>query len=469
MHTYVNTSKKIFLLLAAVMLLASLVSSAGIKPVQAQMAMPPEDGLVCTMGMSPMPEFNLNTQTGYIQTPDANVIYMWGFSEGNNPFQHPGPVLCVNEGDMVTVILRNTLPVDVSIVFPGQENVLANGVPAQPQFDALGNLTSLTNVATANGGSITYSFMATHPGTFLYESGTNPGIQVRMGLFGALVVRPLAGEYYAYDDAALPAGQNSAFNQGIHDMGMNLVASGEVMVLQSEIDPYLNQAIERGQNFNLSNYHPRYWLINGRGFPDSLGPNFASWMPSQPYGALAHIQPNDEMYTDGNGDWVPNPSPVNPLYYMERFLNVSSQPLPFHPHGRNAIVIGRDGQPTRGAGNEDLAYETFALTAGPGQTYDALFHWHNREGYNSMDNPLPVADPSWQNLAYGMYYSGSPYLGEMGNMPPGMQMMNECGEYYIIAHNHALHQLTSWGVVMTGPGTFMRVDPPGGCPMMAMP
>jgi hypothetical protein len=44
--------------------------------------------------------------------------------------------------------------------------------------------------------------------------------------------------------------------------------------------------------------------------------------------------------------------------------------------------------------------------------------------------------------------------------------MNECGEYYIIAHNHALFQLTSWGVVMTGPGTFLRIDPPGGCPAM---
>jgi hypothetical protein len=42
----------------------------------------------------------------------------------------------------------------------------------------------------------------------------------------------------------------------------------------------------------------------------------------------------------------------------------------------------------------------------------------------------------------------------------------ECGEFYIIAHNHALFQLTSWGVPMTGPGTFMRVDPPGGCQPM---
>ena len=50
-------------------------------------------------------------------------------------------------------------------------------------------------------------------------------------------------------------------------------------------------------------------------------------------------------------------------------------------------------------------------------------------------------------------------------MPPGVQTLNECGEFYIIAHNHALHQLTSWGVNMTGPITYTRVNPPSvACP-----
>ena len=43
----------------------------------------------------------------------------------------------------------------------------------------------------------------------------------------------------------------------------------------------------------MNNYHPRYWLINGRGFPDSIADNFASWLPTQPYGALAEISDSD--------------------------------------------------------------------------------------------------------------------------------------------------------------------------------
>lgn len=269
-HYLKRTRFSLSILLAAVLLSSILGLSAQSARAMGGMG---TNGIVCTT--SPDATFTLTTKTGYIGTPDDNVIYMWGFSEGGNPFQHPGPILCVNQGDTVTITLQNTLPVDVSILFPGQVDVLANGVPAAPQYDINGNLTSLTNVATANGGSMTYSFTASSPGTFIYESGTNPGIQVRMGLFGAIIVYPTAGPTFANNrpDSQFAAGH-------------------EFLVLFSEIDPYLNQAVELGYDFNLDTYKPRYWMINGRGFPDTIAPNFASWLPSQPYGALAHVYPD---------------------------------------------------------------------------------------------------------------------------------------------------------------------------------
>ena len=60
----------------------------------------------------------LATQVGYITVPDGNSIFMWGYGIGNQGFQYPGPVLCVNEGDSVTITLKNTLPVASSIIFP---------------------------------------------------------------------------------------------------------------------------------------------------------------------------------------------------------------------------------------------------------------------------------------------------------------------------------------------------------------
>ena len=52
---------------------------------------------------------------------------MYGYKLAGTPFQHPGPVLCVHEGHTVTITLTNTLPRDMSMIFPGQHNVLADG------------------------------------------------------------------------------------------------------------------------------------------------------------------------------------------------------------------------------------------------------------------------------------------------------------------------------------------------------
>ena len=130
--------------------------------------------------------FTLTARAGHITTPDGNTVYMWGFADGKGAFQYPGPNLCVKQGDKVRVILKNTLAVKTSIIFPGQAGVTADGVAAAPVLDNAGVITSLTPTADANGGSVTYSFVADQPGTYAYKSGTDEALQTQMGLFGAL-------------------------------------------------------------------------------------------------------------------------------------------------------------------------------------------------------------------------------------------------------------------------------------------
>ena len=48
-------------------------------------------------------------------------------------------------------------------------------------------------------GTVSYTFTATHAGTYLYHSGTQPALQVEMGLLGALIVRPaVANQAYGH-------------------------------------------------------------------------------------------------------------------------------------------------------------------------------------------------------------------------------------------------------------------------------
>jgi FtsP/CotA-like multicopper oxidase with cupredoxin domain len=421
----------------ALLVVFSLLSSTPLAQIQTASAQtPPRTGVVCTTGGSLTPTFTLTTRTGYIVLPDGNTMFMWGYSEGSNSFQHPGPVLCVNQGDIVTIILQNTLAEDVSIMFPGQQNVQANGVPVQPQYDGLGALTSLVQTAAANGGSITYSFVASNPGSYLYESGTNPRKQVGMGLFGALIVRPTMGSSFLYNRA------DSQFTP-----------EEEFLVLLSEIDPYQHQAVENGLPYDLNNYKVRYWLINGRGFPDSMADNYASWLPTQPFGALALIHPFNNTVLPSDPNYHPYPGAIH-------YLNVGTEDYPFHPHGNNGLVVGRDGRPLEGPTSQDLSFEKFTINVGPGQTWDVIFKWYDAEKYDEMMNPVPSTLPDPAAVEWGMFSSASPYLGMMGTMPPGIMTQNQCGEYYIISHNHALYQITSWGVTMSGPITYLRIDPP---------
>ena len=380
----------------------------------------------------------LTTQDGYISIPDGNTVYMWGYGYEGGGFQHPSPTLCFTEGQAVTITLTNSvLPDPVSIIFPGQTGVTHDD--ATPGF--------FTGEADPSGGTVTYSFTASLPGTFIYESGTNPQKQVQMGLFGAIIVRPSVGANFLY---------NWAFTQFNPD--------NDYMILLSEIDPDLHWAVEQGLPYDITLFHPRYWLINGRSFPDTIAPNDAEWLPTQPYGALLHIKPFDAVN-------YAQPSAV-------RFLNVGMRNHPMHPHGDHIQVVGRDGRPlldpTLGPANENLSYAEFGPVIGSGQTKDTLYDWEEIQlgPSGSLGLPTDVFEaldqfllrPRDQNIMWGEWFSGSPYLGQTTDRPTGVTAQGECGEYYQIWHSHALHEAANYEAGFGGMITLERIDPPGGCP-----
>ncbi|RME47633.1 MAG: copper oxidase [Caldilineae bacterium] len=391
--------------------------------------------LLCTNG----PTFNLTATEGYISVPDGNQIYMWGFANadtGGN-FQLPGPVLCVNEGETVTVNLTNALAEPVSIVFPGQTGVTASLVGGGTLGGGTLNPPGLFTLEAAPGQTVQYTFRANHPGTYLYESGTNPFKQIQMGLYGALIVRPALGAQYVYDDPA------TEFDP-----------SREYLLLLHEIDPDLHARVERGEPFDISTRHERYWTINGRSMPDLLADNGVSWLPTQPYGAMVRI----EATVPGD----PNARPA-----LIRYANAGLENHPFHPHGNNMEVIGRDGR------QYDESFENFTTTIGSGQTYDLFFKWEDVDAWASETNPVAVTIPGQLNLVFKggvTFFSGDPRLGHGGanapqdTFPPGVTSFNECGEFYYPWHSHALDEVQNFDEGFGGMFTLVRVDPPGGCP-----
>ena len=90
----------------------------------------PAVGVACTTSGAPADTartFTLTTRTGYVSIPDGTSAFMWGYSDGGGSFQHPGPVLCVNQGDTVTVILNNTFASDDVSIRTAAERFLRRG------------------------------------------------------------------------------------------------------------------------------------------------------------------------------------------------------------------------------------------------------------------------------------------------------------------------------------------------------
>lgn len=397
-------------------------------------------------GISGTTTFNLIAKPGIIPTPDGDSLLVWGYAHDDGTStpvpQYPGPTLIVNQGDTITINLSHQLGVagmPVSMVFPGLEGVTAEG-------GTVGELThesdGVVDAADENGtDTVTYRFTAGRAGTYMYHSGTRPELQVEMGLLGALIVRPAAANHaYSHPD--------TAFDQ-------------EYLFLLTEMDPQVHYYASLGlfDTIDNSTYNPVLWFINGRNGPDTMAPAGASWLPNQPYNSLPRTHVGETV--------------------LARVINAGRDLHPFHTHGNHVKLIARDGRLLESAPNAgpDLARVDFTIQAVPGSTYDALWSWTGEGlgwdifGHSPGDplapneyaadhgKPLPVVLPELQDLTFGGFYSGSPFLGQFDGLPPGEGGLNVNGGMFFMWHSHTERELVNNDIFPGGMMTMMIIEP----------
>src|SRR5579871_81820 len=428
--------------------------------------------------------FNMNAEPAFLTQPDGQSIYSWGYgcASGSSPtflpnvaaaitttafcstMQVPGPTLIVHEGDLVTVTLTNNLPAaagNTSILFPGFNVTSTGGVQG------------LLTQEAAPGGTVTYTFTASTPGTRAYYSGTQGDLQVEMGMYGAIIVLPKAANIPAACTTGLHASNLAAESHwGESDFRLapaayanaNTCYDREYLFQWSEMDPTIhNQALAQvndpvrvaacktgpatpGCSLNVPTepYHPAYFMINGRSMPDDMDPNYAPQYPHQPYNGNPHMHPGEItlLRIVGTGRWQ----------------------HPFHEHANHVRILARDGNLILAPDGQSLAGPLmFTTTTTPGLAMDGLFYFtgkglnwdmygHNpssgdtlaklpctpdANGYNTGDptavnyfewcqdhnkpmqafpfgdlptgGPMTLPDPNL--FVNGTWYGGSPYLG----------------------------------------------------------
>jgi FtsP/CotA-like multicopper oxidase with cupredoxin domain len=411
------------------------------------------------------PTFQLYASPFNINLSEGSSLHMWGFGDltqgtgathtegiGYNLPQYPGPTLIVTEGEQVTINLTNYgVPDPVSMVVPGHR-VTASG----------GAMGLVTNHATF-GNTVQYTFTAGKPGTYVYHSldGPNPGLHAEMGLLGALVVQPADGSRSAYG-----AGTGTDYDQ-------------EYLYLLTEADPDVHFQMERGHYGHFTN-HDRaatIYFVNGRVYPDLVQGDYNPLFPHQPYQSLSFSHPRDKV--------------------LVRTANAGHDSHPFHYHGENHRFIGRDGKMLSSDGViADLGRSDNTINSAPKQTLDAIWTWSGKDlGWDIYGDPtdamyahtcngnsvsdgtdadfdpvtqeycpdhgkdIPVDLPGVAELTLGGFWSGSPYMGEDGDLPPGEGGLNPNGGYFFVWHSHAEKELTTFDIFPGGSLSAMVVLP----------
>jgi FtsP/CotA-like multicopper oxidase with cupredoxin domain len=391
------------------------------------------------------PAFNLTAQTAFLNQPDGSSVYSWGYGCNIPPagfapsaisgakcplMQVPGPTLIVTEGDTVTVTLTNNLPApagNTSILFPGFV-VTAAAAATQPTAACNGTAIAqglLTSEAT-NGCAVTYTFVASSPGTHAYYSGTQGDLQVEMGLYGAVVVLPksVPGACGTLNSttSGLPLtnpGGNGQARAHWGESDFRLAAAAfdnpktcydrEYLFQWAEMDSRIHaQALAQvtalgpctagapGCSLNVSTepYHPAYFLINGRSMPDLMDANYAAEYPNQPYNGNPHMHPGEMtlIRAIGQGRWQ----------------------HPFHEHANHVRILARDGNLILAPDGSNLAGKLmFNTDTTPGEAFDGIFYFTGRGlnwdpyGHHLGDTNDPLASLPCTPDANG-YNTGAP-------------------------------------------------------------
>ncbi len=453
------------------MLLVSLNLHAAIGPGAPGFSIPGIEGSV----------FDLYAKQAQITTPDGDSLRIWGFAppkaggKGPGVAQYPGPTLKVDQAPLgsglettVFVRLHNTdVPYPVSLEFPGQENVTCVGASDH-----------CANGIEMGTDTLVYFFEASKPGTFMYQSGISPQIQIDMGLFGALIVYPKT----VVDTDETGDTLGLAYND--HSTAYDR----EYMILHSEMDPKLHYMAEEGllAQWDNADYHPTLWFYNGRNMPDTLWGDWPGILPSQPqlphqpYGALALMQPGDRV--------------------LVRVLNAGRNQHPPHFHGNFYDQISRDGNLIMSNG-VPAPITDVTLDAIPGGTADLIYGWTGKrlnwdaygtgpefahdcndaefnrpglpavagfvDGYDDStwewcpDHGKALADkvviPENQDLGFGGFYGGSPFLGSSDSLPIGEGGLNPWGAFIHIWHSHSERDLANNDIFPGGAITLMII------------
>ncbi len=203
--------------------------------------------------------------------------------ESNRIVRLPGPVIRVEEGDEITLVLENSHYMPHTIHLHGADHPFETP-------DGTGNdgVPVFNEHPTMPGSAKKYWLRPRHPGTMFYHCHVQPHAHIFMGLQGMLVVEKNEENnlVQTFNMGAGAVRYMSARTRRHYD--------GEYDLHYADIDSSLNNRIQKftdprlisrsvHREYNPSHRKTNYHLLNGRSFPYTLKESLVHGKPSKKY------------------------------------------------------------------------------------------------------------------------------------------------------------------------------------------
>jgi FtsP/CotA-like multicopper oxidase with cupredoxin domain len=331
------------------------------------------DGMVTMADGKPLYIFSFATLPDGGPAVNSPEYPGWVMEKGMLAANAPAPTISVDEDDELFLSLTNVGMAKRPDLFD-PHSIHWHGFPqAAPIFDGVPD----SSVSINMGASLTYYYNAKDAGTYMYHCHVEAAEHMQMGMLGNLYVRPRqnkltagASLFTAFGSnganinnggttpppridtgATHPAGANYAFNDGDGSTRYDV----EYPIQIGSFDPDFHDASENVQPLPFAGMKDRYFLLNGRGYPDTVdaGVRSTDMRPSQPVSSLIRATSTQRI-----------------LLRISN-LNVTQ----FNTLGTNGLpmeVVGIDARLLRDGAGNNMSYKTNSLTLGGGQSADVI-------------------------------------------------------------------------------------------------
>jgi len=270
----------------------------------------------------------------------------------------PAPTIVVDEDDEFFLNLTNVGMLLRPDLFD-PHTVHWHGFPqASSVFDGVPDASISINM----GATLTYYYQAKDPGTYMYHCHVEAAEHMQMGMLGSLYVHAKQDKCgtAGYDPCPAPylAGDfRYAYNDGDGSTRYDV----EYPIQIGSFDPDFHDASYNVQPLPFAGMRDRYFLLNGRGYPDTVNPldlsttepNTGMTHTSQPVSSLITAQPNKRILLR-----ISNLS-------VTRFYTLAT-------YGLRMKVVGLDARILRDEDGNDMYYTTNSVTLGGGQSADVI-------------------------------------------------------------------------------------------------